>query len=1023
MRSCVFQIMVVTIIGAVSARAQEPAAVSPYSHNHVAELAPESRLALMRNGRLSVEIILAKNSPLVVAFAARELQSILFRATGDKAPILQQRTGTMPAIFLGDTPLARLYVGDPTRLPRDAFFIRCVADLIIIAGRDSMHADPAKALSTGVWGQLYERATLFGVYDFLERFAGVRFYFPGDVGTVIPKLKTLDIPRGTIREQPDFLVRNVSAYSGAWIRPWKNRKESFAFYNLNRYRARGRTNYIPNCHSLSREGLIERFAKAHPEYFALLPNGRRDNDSALPGHRGHLCFTNPGLADEIYLDAEAFLTGKPAAFRNVIHARWGYKASWDQSAFQPGYFNIMPQDGWGRRVWCRCQACQEYYQNHEQGASELYWTFVSKIARRLLENNIPGHVTAMAYGAAKIIPRVRIPGNVLVQVAVRGPWMQKEPELQKRDFELIRNWNKKLGNQRVWLWNYMSDYGGAIPAGIVPLSTRYLDSYYKQIGPDIRGSYLQTGISDFLFQYLDVYVYSRLAWNLQTDVKALVAEHHRKLFGPAAKPMSTFFARLEEIWIERCLNGFYDTPMGPMIRKRTEQEVWEEVYTPKILGEFGELFDQAQALAKDDRDAAMRVAFFREHLLGKILEYRNAYLARKREIEDLVLEATRVKAPPAVVVDGRLDEPAWKAAGSVFLVPLKKGEDPVVKTNVRVCWSSTHLYVAYDCEEPRTGDMVLAERKVDDPEIWKDASAEIFLNPSGDRKTYFQIIVNARGVFSDQKIITAKDSTRTYDRGWNSGIRVRTSIKPDRWLLELAIPVKNLQSGNVAEGESWVVNFCRNRNVAGVSRKENQLLTWSPFLTRGFHQLDRFGRIRFAVAGPEQHTVIIRNGSFEAVKAGTHPVNWSFYRDEQREGLVVADSSTYRHGQRSLRISASDKPDAGEKWMTTQMLPDIKPGTRYLLTFWLRLENVRALDEGHSGVFVNVNAGGNRWFPPHGAHGTMPWTKQGFEFTTPAKLSKPYIRLRLDNATGTAWFDEIRIRETGSTAKLHTRTK
>ena len=65
---------------------------------------------------------------------------------------------------------------------------------------------------------------------------------------------------------------------------------------------RSQTHYVPNCHGLAREGLIERFGETHPAYFALLQNGNRDNSRALPGHRGHLCFTNPGLADEIYQD-------------------------------------------------------------------------------------------------------------------------------------------------------------------------------------------------------------------------------------------------------------------------------------------------------------------------------------------------------------------------------------------------------------------------------------------------------------------------------------------------------------------------------------------------------------------------------------------------------------------------------------------------------------------------------------------------------------------------------------------------
>lgn len=36
-----------------------------------------------------------------------------------------------------------------------------------------------------------ERATLFGVYEFLMRYAGVRMYFQGEPGTIIPKTAAL----------------------------------------------------------------------------------------------------------------------------------------------------------------------------------------------------------------------------------------------------------------------------------------------------------------------------------------------------------------------------------------------------------------------------------------------------------------------------------------------------------------------------------------------------------------------------------------------------------------------------------------------------------------------------------------------------------------------------------------------------------------------------------------------------------------------------------------------------------------
>ena len=76
-----------------------------------------------------------------------------------------------------------------------------------------------------------------------------------------------------------------------------------------------------------------------------------------------------------------------------------------------------------------------------------------------------------------------------------------------------------------------------------------------------------------------------------------------------------------------------------------------------------------------------------------------------------------------------------------------------VKTGVQGWRTENDLCIRFRCGEPRMSEIVAQKRKADDPEIWKDNSVEIFLNPSGDRKTYYQLMVNSEGSLSDQKIV------------------------------------------------------------------------------------------------------------------------------------------------------------------------------------------------------------------------------------------------------------------------------
>ena len=55
--------------------------------------------------------------------------------------------------------------------------------------------------------------TEFGVYGFLQRYCGVRWYLPGPDGTHAPKRKTLAIPPMDVLDNPFFLSREYFAGS------------------------------------------------------------------------------------------------------------------------------------------------------------------------------------------------------------------------------------------------------------------------------------------------------------------------------------------------------------------------------------------------------------------------------------------------------------------------------------------------------------------------------------------------------------------------------------------------------------------------------------------------------------------------------------------------------------------------------------------------------------------------------------------------------------------------------------------
>ena len=419
-----------------------------------------------------VAVVVAPGNNAVTRHTAEEMAVLLGKILNTKINVFRAPQQGMTNIYLGFNEWTAKAGIKAAGHHRDAFTLKITADGVFIAGRDADNVNPKKNLAGGVWGNLYERATVFGVYDFLERFAGARFYFPGDLGTILPTRKSIALPLTNIFDYPDFNVRKVSYYHGEW--PGQKKAGRYP-YNLATHRYRLETQYIPSCHGLARLGYLYRFAESNPEYFALMDNGKRHNNPALP-HPGALCYSS-GIREEVFQDVKSFLSGEPASKRNA-KSRVG-RPGWDPSGFQPGYADIMPQDSYYR---CRCEKCTKAFGEGTNYATEFMWNFAAEVANRIKAAKVPGFVTMMAYRPYRGIPKVKLPDNLIVMVAERGPWGIHNPKGQQRDLGEIVAWTKKL-NHKVWLWTYLCKNNQTAFVGVPSPTPRALQTYLKQVTP------------------------------------------------------------------------------------------------------------------------------------------------------------------------------------------------------------------------------------------------------------------------------------------------------------------------------------------------------------------------------------------------------------------------------------------------------------------------------------------------------------------------------------------------------------
>jgi len=588
------------------------------------------------------EVVVAPDAPKTVLFAACEATNFLSCVLGAPVPIVNAPSGNgIASLVLGENEWSRAagVAFDADR--RDAFAIAAKDGCAYVVGRDDPKADPFRIVDAGgIWSLRFERATLFGVYEFFERYAGCRFFFPGWYGTILPRAAEVRVPAGTIRRAPDFTSRNpYMGGDGLWYEGGhKSPKEPCPGKALDWLRLRLETENAPCCHGSRLFRYIERFSKTHPEYLALKKDGSRWDDPAVFAAY-QLCWSSPGLLETMYQDVKAYLTGQPAASRGLER--------WDVNCSGP-YVDIMPDDSF-QGCWCAdCQAAYDRTKKHY--ADKLIWDFTAKVARRLKADGVPGTITQMAYMPYGDVPDADLSDNVLVVVAQTGPWSMANGGKVNQEAALFRAWKEKTG-RRVQTWTYPHKFGHTAIPGVPDVAPRAFGEYWKRVAPYVCGGFLESESERAIYNYLNYYVFSKVAWDPEVDVEELLADHNRKMFGAGAGEMDVFFRTLEEKWIRDIVGNIADTALGPVVHVPPEHEVWTRIYSPSVLRGLAGNCERAVQAAGEGSEEACRVAFMREQFLGPLDAESRRYLdlvsvereqARRRAagaVSDLVPEA------------------------------------------------------------------------------------------------------------------------------------------------------------------------------------------------------------------------------------------------------------------------------------------------------------------------------------------------------------------------------------------------
>lgn len=415
------------------------------------------------------------------------------------------------------------------KVPRELF----ADDTVYIRVKDN-----AVVLDGGVRGKLY------AVYEFLERFLGVRFYAPEAYKT--PKIKDLDIPDCEVIYTPPIDFRNLYAYDVRWNREFAARLRSNTeniSYGLKHFG--GSLSWArPNCHTTF-EVFFPPYDKevgiaVHPEYYAWRIDqnkrvARLHNDYGFPWGEGEICWSNPEVRRIITEKLKRWILEEP-----------------EMTVFS------VTQNDWGE--YCQCEECrkiqQKYARDGEPSLSAPIVLAVNSVAQEIAKwqktdervKNRKIFIETFAYNYTRTAPKgIKIEDNVIIRFCAKGDRLHKFSENFAINNKLIKDFeNWKSIAENVFVWEYMAN-------ACMPISyntfMRVMPERFKYFSEqNIVGMFAQYeayGAIGPLFK-ANQYVFAKLLWNPDIDYVKEYNEFMDYYFREAAPYLKEVQRRFEE---------------------------------------------------------------------------------------------------------------------------------------------------------------------------------------------------------------------------------------------------------------------------------------------------------------------------------------------------------------------------------------------------------------------------------------------------------------------------------------------
>ena len=496
---------------------------------------------LCENGKANYRVIIAKDPEPAVRYAAEELTMFLYRASKTAfAAGFDDSEKTGGEIVLGLTQREPEGLFSRAALKNDGFEIKTKDGDIFITGK------------TG-------RGTLYGVYSFLEKYAGIKF-ISYDC-TYIPATDKIEIPRDIeIAEIPPFEYRDIYYREIIGNPDFSARRKCNGFHGNLSEKHGGKFIYAGFVHTFDSIVPPDKYFEAHPEYFSFV-GGKRISKHA------QLCLTNPEVLEIAKKYVGEILQKNPNV--NII------------SISQNDWYNP-----------CECDSCRAVDEAEGSHAGTLL-RFVNAVADSVKDAYPDVIIDTLAYQYTRACPKITKPKeNVAVRLCTIEccfshslKTCNKTGALEDygRKHNIIDDFDEwaKI-SKRLYVWDYVTDFCHyLLPHPNLHILKDNINFFAEH---NVAGLFEQ-GCGDTInsdFGALRAYVLSKLMWDPSLDSNELIDEFLYHYYGKAHKIVRSYIDLFvgEVLQKDICV-GTFAHPDNP-------------VYSESLLNKAGMLVQKAK---------------------------------------------------------------------------------------------------------------------------------------------------------------------------------------------------------------------------------------------------------------------------------------------------------------------------------------------------------------------------------------------------------------------------------------------